>query len=227
MRLYPDVPARRTRTIAGDAAVVALVILFAWLGFKVHDNVAELAGLGRGVRDAGAAVEGGFRSAGDAVGGAPVVGGQLRDALQGAGSGTGGEAIDAGRAGERSALRLANLLGWLTFLLPTLLLLSRVLPPRVAQARRLTAAQRVLLGGDERLLAMRAAFGLPYSTLLRHTRDPLGDLQAGRHDALVAAVLDDAGLLTRTRRAGSTTGRAASADSPPASPPTPPGARAP
>jgi hypothetical protein len=223
MRLYPDVPQARNRTIAGDAAVVALVILFAWLGVKVHDNVAELSGLGRGVRDAGAAVQGGFRSAGDAVGGAPVVGGQLRDALRDAGSGTGGSAVDAGRAGERSAYRLANLLGWLTFLLPTVLLLSRVLPPRVAQARRLTAAQRVLLGGDERLLARRAAFGLPYATLLRHTRDPLGDLQAGRHDALVAAVLEDAGLLTRTRRGGSTTDTAGSADNPPASPPTPPG----
>src|SRR3712207_7839568 len=34
---------------------------------------------------------------------------------------------------------LANLLGWLTFLVPTALLLSRVLPPRIAQAKRLTA----------------------------------------------------------------------------------------
>jgi hypothetical protein len=53
VRLYPDVPARRNRTIAADAAVVALVLLFAWLGVKVHDAVAELAGLGRGVSDAG------------------------------------------------------------------------------------------------------------------------------------------------------------------------------
>src|SRR5436190_2476736 len=125
MRLYPDVVQRRNQTIAGDVAVVALVILFAWLGVKVHDNVAELAGLGRGVRDAGAAVQGGFRDAGNAVGGAPVVGGQLRDALQNAGSGTGGQAVEAGRAGERSAQRLAKLLGWLTFLAPTELLLSR------------------------------------------------------------------------------------------------------
>ena len=41
---------------------------------------------------------------------------------------------------------------------------------------------------------MRAAFALPYGELLRFTRDPLGDLEAGRYDALVDAALDDAGL---------------------------------
>jgi hypothetical protein len=196
VRLYPDVPARRTRTIAADAAVVALVVLFAWLGVKVHDAVAELAGLGRGVSDAGAAVQGGFRTAGEKVGGAPLVGGELRDALTDAGQGTGGQAVAAGRKGEESANDLADLLGWLTFLVPSVLLLSRAVPPRVAQVRQLSAAHQVLRGGAEHrpLLAQRAAFGLPYGALLRHTRDPLGDLAAGRHDALVAAALEDAGL---------------------------------
>jgi hypothetical protein len=41
---------------------------------------------------------------------------------------------------------------------------------------------------------MRAAFGLPYGTLLGYTKDPLGDLAAGRHVALVDAALDDAGI---------------------------------
>src|SRR5215218_947744 len=69
MRLYPDLPALRARTIAADAAIVVLVLLFAWLGFKVHDAVDELAGLGRGVSDAGRSVQGGFSTAGNAVGG--------------------------------------------------------------------------------------------------------------------------------------------------------------
>ena len=33
--------------------------------------------------------------------------------------------------------------------------------------------------------------------LLRFTKDPLGDLEAGRYDALVAAELDQAGLRPR------------------------------
>jgi len=42
--------------------------------------------------------------------------------------------------------------------------------------------------------AARAAFGLPYGTLLQYTKDPIGDLQAGRYDALVRAELEQAGL---------------------------------
>ena len=197
MKLYPDVPRLRTTTIALDAATILAVLLFAWLGTVVHDGVEELTAVSSGVQQVGGDVQGAFEDAGDAVGGAPLVGGDLRDALRDAGSETGGQAAAAGRDGEERIRSLADLLGWLTFLVPAGLLLSRALPPRVAQVRRMSAAQRVLQGGSgdlTQLLAQRAAFGLPYATLLRHTKDPLGDLQAGRHDGLVAAVLEDAGL---------------------------------
>ena len=198
MRLYPDLPGPRRRTIAGDAAVLLAVVLFAWIGVTVHDAVEELLAVSDGVQSAGRSVEGALNDAGDAIGGAPVVGGELRDALQEAGRGTGGEAAEAGEAGEEGIRSLASLLGWLTFLIPTALVVSRWLPPRATQVRRLTAAEQVLRGADSEerrvLLAQRAAFGLPYDVLLRHTRDPLGDLEAGRLDALVAAVREDAGL---------------------------------
>jgi hypothetical protein len=194
MRLYPELSPRRARTIALDVAVLLAVLLFAWLGLKVHDAVLELTSVSDGVQAAGGAVQGAFETAGDRVGGAPLVGDDVGDALRDAGKGTGGEAVRAGRAGEEGIGDLANLLGWLTFLVPALLLLSRALPPRIAQVRSLTAAARVTTGADRHLLAQRAAFGLPYATLLRHTPDPLGDLQAGRLDALVAAVREDAGL---------------------------------
>ena len=201
MRLYPDLPPRRAATIAADLAVVLAVAAFAWLGVTVHDAVEELTAVSDGVQEVGSTVEDAFRQAGDAVGGAPLVGGDVRDALREAGEGTGGEAVQAGRAGESSIRELAGLLGWVTFLVPTALLLSRSIPPRLAQARRLTAAERILADGEDderrRLLAQRAAFGLPYATLLRHTRDPLGDLAAGRLDGLVAAVREDAGFRPR------------------------------
>ena len=47
---------------------------------------------------------------------------------------------------------------------------------------------------------MRAAFSLPYGQLLAYTRDPLGDLEQGRYDALVEAVLEDAGLRSSRRK---------------------------
>ena len=198
MKLYPDLPRRRTATLAADAGLVLAVLLFAWLGFTVHDAVRDLTAVSDGVQEVGGTVERSLGQAGDAVGGTPIVGGQLRDALQDAGRGTGGRAVQAGREGERSISQLARLLGWLTFLIPTLLLVSRFLPPRIAQVRKLGAAHRVLDAGESeerrRLLAQRAAFGLPYATLLRYTDDPLGDLEAGRTGALIAAAREDAGL---------------------------------
>jgi hypothetical protein len=199
MRLYPELPGRRTATIARDALTVLALVVLAVLAVRVHDRVDALSAAGRGTQDAGRSVQRGFDSAAGAVDGVPIVGGQLSGALGDVGKSTGGEAIAAGRQAEDAAHDAANLLGWLTFLVPAALLLSRVLPPRVTQVRTLGSASRALRLGDhapehERLLASRAAFALPYATLLRHTPDPLGDLAAGRHDRLVAALAEDAGL---------------------------------
>ena len=200
MRFYPDIPHRRNRAIAADVAVLLALLVFAWLAFQVHDAVAEVAGLGRGVRDAGTAVEGGFRSPAESVEGAPLVGGDLAQGLRDAGRGAGGRAESAGRSGEDAVHDLADLLGALTFLIPAGLLLQRFLPDRIAAVHRLTAARRVLhdahLPERRRLIAMRAAFSLPYATLLRHTADPFGDLAAERYDGLVEAALADAGMNT-------------------------------
>jgi hypothetical protein len=231
MRLYPTLPRRRAAALAGDAAVLLLVLGFAWLGVKVHDGIADLASLGRGLqeagtavgqtaRDAAGAVRDGFGAAADAAGGAPLVGGEVADALRSAGESAaapvqqGGEdqarrLVAAGRDGEAKAYATANLLGWAVFALPTVLLLSLRLPPRVRQVRALTAAERVLRGGSqdparERELARRAAYALPYSALVRHTRDPLGDLIAGHHAPLLAALGEDAGLRIPPPRRSST-----------------------
>ena len=197
MRLYPDQTGRRVDLMARDLAVVLALVLFALIALKVHDAVDNLAVLGEGVESAGNAVDGGFESAADAVDGTPIIGDTLGDALRGAGEGSGGEVADLGRGGAGAAHDLANLLGALFFALPAALLLLWTLPPRIRQVRRLNAAARAvgeLTPERRRLLAMRAAFGLPYGELLRFTKDPLGDLEAGRYDALVEAELEQAGL---------------------------------
>lgn len=198
MRFYPEVPSRRVGTLSRDLVTALLVVLLALVGLQVRSAVNELSVLGQGVHDAGASVQTGFDSAADAVDGTPLVGDDLARGLRDAGQGSGGNVADLGSAGKEKTHRLADLLGLLVFLLPTLFLLAQVLPDRVSLARRLTAASAVL-GEPEtserrRLVAMRAAFSLPYGELLRFTRDPLGDLEAGRHDALVAAAFDDVGL---------------------------------
>jgi hypothetical protein len=200
MRLYPDTPDDRGRAVAKDALVLLTLFVLAWLALKVHDTVDKLAVLGTGVHDSGEAVQNGFGAAADAVSGVPVVGGEVGDALRDAGAGTGGNVADAGRAGEDRVHDLANLLGFLFFALPASILLVTTLPGRIRQVRELNAAGRLLDTSSEerrRLVAMRAAFTLPASELARHTKDPLGDLAAGRYDRLIEAAYDAAGLRRR------------------------------
>jgi hypothetical protein len=197
MRVYPDTPNERGRAVARDALTLLTLFVLAWLALKVHDTVDKLAVLGTGVRDSGNAVQDGFGAAADAVSGVPVVGGDFGNALRDAGSGTGGQVADAGRAGEERIHELANLLGFLFFALPASILLVTTLPARIRQIRELTAAGRLLdTSSDERrkLIAMRAAFSLPARELMPHTKDPIGDLAAGRYDALIEAAYQAEGL---------------------------------
>jgi hypothetical protein len=165
MRFYPDIPARRFRTLVRDLLVLLLLVCFALIGLWVHDLVDKLAILGEGVRKAGSKV--------------PLVGNPVED---------------LGRDGENAVHHVANLLGALFFILPALGVLLWYVPKRTAQVRSLTAASRVLAGKSPRLVAMRAAFSLPYGQLLAYTRDPLGDLASEHYEPLVAAALEDAGL---------------------------------
>jgi Flp pilus assembly pilin Flp len=198
VRYYPELPAQRSRAILADVVVVALVAFFAWLGVTVNDTFDDLASLGRGVQEAGNSVQGGFEEAGGVVADVPIVGGALDDAFSEVGAQTGGNTAELGERGESAVEDTARLLGWVTFALPTLVVLLWAVPRRVVRVRRLTAAGRVL--GDARraerrqLLAMRAAFGLPYETLLSHTPDPVGALADGDYEPLLAALFEDAGL---------------------------------
>jgi|SRR3954469_18572934 len=213
MRLYPASPAR---TIAGDLAVLLALILFAWLGVRVHDGIAQLAVVGREIQDSGRAiasagaqttqaVDGAFNNVAGRVNGVPIVGDELAGALRSVpGSATrpvrdstaeqGARLVAAGRQTERRTYALANLAGWLTFLLPALLLLLLTLPRRVRGVIRLNRARQMLRGAPEAILAARAAYNLPYRELARFTKEPFGDLADGRHAALLAALADDAGI---------------------------------
>jgi hypothetical protein len=196
VKLYPSQRGARMRTLTSDLLALLLVVLFGVLGLKVHDAVDALAVLGTGVKDAGGAVTEGFGAAGDAVSGAPVVGDELGDALGEAGEATGGPVEEAGREGEEAVHDLALLLGLLVFLLPTAVYLWQVAPRRLRQIRTLSAASRALAGdmtpARRQALAMRAAFGLPFGRLLRHTPDPVGDLVKDRYDPLLEALYEDA-----------------------------------
>jgi hypothetical protein len=199
IRLYSEVPEQRRKQIASDVVVVVLIVFFIWVGKFVHDTVGTLAVLATGVKEAGQTVEGGFQSVADAVSGVPVVGESIGSAIAGAGDGTGGNLAELGQSGEDAVFTVARIVGIVTATLPIVVLLAVVLPRRIRRVRHMSVASRVMVDLHDperrRLLAMRAAFGLPYDELLAWTPDPLGDLAAGRHDALVAAALADVGLV--------------------------------
>jgi hypothetical protein len=197
MRLYPAAGRPLAVTVAADLLLLLLLALFARLAFDVHDAVERLTPLGAGLEDAGGSVRRALHDVAAGVGSIPLVGGQLADRLRRAADATSGEAVAAGRDAQQQVHELARTLGWLTFAVPSLLALVQYLPLRIAQIRRLTAGARIAgaaAAAHPRLLAMRAAFSLPYATLAHHTSDPFGDLERGDYDALVAAAREDAGL---------------------------------
>ena len=134
----------------GDVAVVALIVLFAWLGVQVHNSIAGLADMARGIQATGTSIQRAGVNAGgeirrsvsgaaDAAEAVPFVGGRVGSALRDTASSTsasierearttGAQLRASGREGERQALATARLVGWLSFLIPTVALLAVAVP---------------------------------------------------------------------------------------------------
>ena len=199
LKLYPDVPERRNSRIVRDVTIVAMLVFLAWMGVWVYQRVDSITVVATGVTSAGESVQGGFTSVADAVGGIPVVGDRLSDALTSSGDATGGNVAALGQEGEDAIHRTALLVGFLTFLIPAMLLLGLTLPDRIRGIRQMAEAGQLFAWDGtperERLLAMRAAFALPVDHLLEYSEDPIGDLVAGRHDQLLEALYAESGLL--------------------------------
>ena len=205
LTLYPDIPGARTRQDLLDLFVVALIVLFIWIGIQVHDLVSALAVLGTGVSSAGSSIQGGFNSVGEAISNVPVVGGSIGEVFSSVGQSTGGNLAAIGQQGQDAVYLLATAIGIITAALPIIVLLVAVVPRRWRKVREMSSARGLAgyvdLNDPERarLVAMRAAFGLPYSELIRYTSDPFGDLAEGRYEALINAALADVGLMPRAR----------------------------
>jgi len=195
---YPSEPRQRRSTIVRDVLALTALLFLAWLGRRVYGLVDNLSVVTDSVESAGASVQNGFGSAASALSGTPIVGDELAAALEAAGTASGGNVVDLALAGDTAIHRLALVLGLLTFAIPALILLVLYVPMRVGQTRRLRSSR--LVYRDEhnaerrQLLAMRAAMSLPTDHLLKYSPDPIGDLVRGDHDALVEALLADAGL---------------------------------
>jgi hypothetical protein len=151
----------------GDVVVVALVVLFAWLGVQVHNSIAGLADMARGMQQtgtsiqhagarAGAEIRRSVSGAADAAQSVPFVGGGVASALRDTARSTstaverearttGAQLAASGREGEGDAEATARLVGWLAFLIPTVCLLAQAVPRWV---RRWQAGREAAPLGD-------------------------------------------------------------------------------
>lgn len=160
---YAESPARRSRQIVGDAAVVVWVVAWIQLGRSVHHAVNRLGTAGKEIANAGTGLSGALSDAATRAANLPLVGGSLAAPLRNAGTAA-NRVTDAGMAQESAVARLALILGIVVALVPALLLLLWVIPRRLRWSRAATPAAR-LRKQDQALLALRAIASRPLSQL--------------------------------------------------------------
>lgn len=179
MKIYADLPARRTLQVVADLLVLAWILVWARVGIAVHGSTMELAEPGRQLEGAGSGMREKLQTAGDNVAGLPVLGDRVADPFRevsGAGTSIEGAGTDLVTAVER----LATTLGWVTALTPILLVGAIWLALRLRFARRATSAQRHVDAADDLdLFALRAMTNQPLSRLAAISPDPAGAWRRG------------------------------------------------
>ncbi len=143
MKLYADQTGRRTLQMLSDVGVLAWVALWAWVGRAVHDATTRLAAPGYTLQGAGSGFRDQMGRAGQSVSGVPLVGDSLAEPFQRAGS-AGTSIEQAGKDLVSAVDSLALLLGWVTALVPIVLVVFVWAVLRGRFIRRATAAQRFI-----------------------------------------------------------------------------------
>ena len=139
---------------------------------------------------------------GSVPGNVPGLSGALRslaDALQRSG---GDPLVQRGMEAHDRIAQIAVALGLFVALIPIVSVTGVYLLWRVRDVRELNAAAAFVRMAERTgrvdeanaVLAHRAVATLPFRQLMRASADPVGDLAAGRHEALAAAMLRRAGM---------------------------------
>lgn len=197
MKLYADLPGRRTLQILADVGILAWVSAWAWVGRLVHDTTMALAAPGRQLQGAGSGFREQMTNAGNSVRDVPLVGDQIAAPFREAG-GAGTRIEQAGTDLVGAVTSLANILGWVTALVPIVIVGFIWLVQRGRFVRRATAAQRFIdNAADLDLFALRAMARQPMRKLASISEDPTGAWRRGDEQtirALALLELRDTGL---------------------------------
>jgi hypothetical protein len=192
---YAESPARRSRQLLADVAVAVALLACLWVGSTVDHLTADLAGPGRTLQSAGAALADRMDDAGAAAGKVPLAGQELAAPFSGAGQA--GRAIEAAGVRQQQVVaRMATLFGLLSGGLPALVVLSLWLPRRVRFAREASLARRLRAAhGGLDILALRALARQPLGALVQVGPGMVDGWRAGDAAAIEAlAALELRGL---------------------------------
>ena len=197
MKFYSDIPARRSRQLAGDVWLVVWTITWIWIAVKLHGLIMSLAAPGQAIADGATNLAGSFDSTGESINGVPLIG----DALSTPFSGMSSAASAMASAGQAEADAVATLAMFVAVALAVLAFCSFAafwLPLRYTFIRKASAAQQFVDSyQDLDLFALRAMTRQPLHVLARIDADPAGAWRRGDRrviDALAELELRSEGL---------------------------------
>jgi hypothetical protein len=201
-KFYSDIPARRSRQLAGDIWLLVWTVAWIWIAVKLHGLIMSLAAPGQAIADGATSLAGNFDSAGESLNGVPLIG----DALSTPFSGMSSAANAMASAGQAEADAVATLAMFVAVALAVLAFASFAafwLPLRYTFIRKASAAQRFVDSDqDLDLFALRAMTRQPLHVLARIDPDPAGAWRRGDRrviDALAELELKSEGLHMPTR----------------------------
>jgi hypothetical protein len=192
--------------------VLAVLWTAAWVlaGWAVYQLVSQLLVVADAISRTGMTFNDWLNAFENAVpGNIPGVSGALSSLAAALQRAAGDPLVQRGMQAHDAIQHVAVALGLFVGLLPVVTVTGLYLIWRVRDVRELTAAVAFVRVAERTgrvreanaVLAHRAVALLPFRQLMRASADPIGDLAAGRHDALAAAMLRRAGtrpLVSRT-----------------------------
>lgn len=184
MGLYARRRGQFIAQLVTDVLVVCWCVGWGIVGSRLHAVIESLNDPLRETSEAAARLREQFRTAGDEAARVPGVGADLRRPFDGAADQVAGM-IASVQDQMDSVSRVADLVGWLVFLIPVLITVALWLPQRIRFVRLSRAAQRHIDGpADLQLFALRAMANQPMHVLARISDDPVADWRRGDEDVI-------------------------------------------
>jgi hypothetical protein len=205
VKIYADLPARRSRQLFADLLFLLWLLGCVWMGCAVGHGVAELGAVGQQTASSATSMAGDLAEAGSSLRGVPLVGAEVATPFDQMSSAS----RDLAAAGRRQVTvvhRVAWAAGISAAVVPILLVAVLYLPRRWRFAKEATAGARLLRtaqGPD--LFALRALTRQPMSRLAEISADPAAAWRAGDWQVVTALAqleLQDHGLAMPTPPSG-------------------------